>query len=281
VGDPGWPGELSVLDTALYCGTFDEGRSLREEAAMKVQLRFLEGSWTLPADGSTDEPFSLPLCLRFPENQLEPRMDGAGMVTVEPWGQGRLVSYVQPMRTVTGSLWTLDLSMYDYQPSATASLVLDGLYRLPESDELIAATLCPGDCQDFSQFRRFDSCRFDTVRRERHAVEFQGGSLLLDLHIGDSLASTEPALFVRGTGVLDGTSFDQRDYWHLIYNPEHHHFERDFIVLFDQPIAGACGLRASNFDPWKDPPPAQLSTVDCSLTEIDARSVTSETWERL
>ena len=96
-----------------------------------------------------------------------------------------------------------------------------------------------------------------------------------------SAASTEPALFHFGSGVLDQTTFEQDDYYKLIYNPEHHHFSRDFIVLFDQPISAACGIKVQNLDPWNDDPPGRVALVRCDLTEIEERRVTEELFEIL
>jgi len=56
------------------------------------------------------------------------------------------------------------------------------------------------------------------------------------------MASTEPAMFVAATGTLDGTTFIQTDYWKLVYLPAHHHFVRNFAVLFEGASSGACGL---------------------------------------
>ena len=95
------------------------------------------------------------------------------------------------------------------------------------------------------------------------------------------MAATEPAAFVRASGSLDGQSFEQADYWKLIYNPSHHHFSRDFAVLFDAPIGSACGLKATEVDPWGDAPPAQVHTIDCELGEIDERLLSSESYEEI
>jgi hypothetical protein len=112
-------------------------------------------------------------------------------------------------------------------------------------------------------------------------VLFDGGDLTLDIRMGVSMAATEPAAFVLATGTLDGQSFEQGDYWKLIYNPTHHHFSRDFAVLFDSPIGNACGLKAAELDPWGDQPPARVHTIACDLTELAERSVSSETFEEI
>jgi hypothetical protein len=112
-------------------------------------------------------------------------------------------------------------------------------------------------------------------------VTFSGGEVELYIQMGDSGDSTEPAAFVRATGTLDGVAFEQTDYYRLIYNPKHHHFERDFAVLLEEPIGGACGLKIECLDPWNEPPPSRMTTVNCDLSEIEERQVTGEVFEQL
>jgi hypothetical protein len=83
-----------------------------------------------------------------------------------------------------------------------------------------------------------------------------------------TLGGTEPGALVHAAGALDGVPFSQGDYWKLIYNPAHHHFARDFAVLFEAPIGLACGIKveAKNGDPV-------LHTVACDLANIEARTV--------
>jgi len=112
------------------------------------------------------------------------------------------------------------------------------------------------------------SCSYETGRLHTHTLELAGGGELeLSLRIGESLASTEPGAFTGATGSWGGQAFSQLDYFKLIYVPFHHHFQRNFIVLFDAPIGGACGLRVSNLDPF-DLPAGEAATVDCDLQDI-------------
>ena len=99
--------------------------------------------------------------------------------------------------------------------------------------------------------------------------------------MGESAASTEPAAFVRASGTLDGASFDQKDYWKLIYRPAHHHFQRDFGVFFDAPISGACGLKMVGLDPWEGATTVpDVELVDCDLKTVETRKTSSHVWER-
>ena len=61
----------------------------------------------------------------------------------------------------------------------------------------------------------------------------------------------------------------------MIYNPEHHHFTRDYAVLFDTPISGACGLMATRMEAYEPTGNEELHTIDCALNAIDKKEITS------
>jgi hypothetical protein len=108
----------------------------------------------------------------------------------------------------------------------------------------------------------------------RHTVTFEGGSveLLSTIEKGGVSAGTEAGDFHRASGTYRGTSFDQRDYFKLIYSPEHHHLVRNYAVLFDAPIGGACGLEIINLP--GDQKPVHVYAVDCQLTRQSELKVT-------
>ena len=83
---------------------------------------------------------------------------------------------------------------------------------------------------------------------------------------------------MRATGTFRGTDFDQRDFFKLVYNPSHHHFERHFAVLFDAPIDGVCGIEVENLEPWDDYQPDAAYAVDCALDRLSTLTVESHTW---
>jgi hypothetical protein len=121
----------------------------------------------------------------------------------------------------------------------------------------VSLSWCEDDLGDEEWCRRdrgvsFAVCNPTSYSLQTHTLELAGGSIVLKVRMGDSMASTEPAAFISGSGVLDDKQFSQEDYWKPIYRPEHHHFSRDFAVLFDEPISGACGVRMLKLDPWGD-----------------------------
>jgi hypothetical protein len=284
VGDSSWLQSVEVSHSALYCARFDESRTLEEEPHFKAMLRVIEGTYPLPhLDGLGS--LTLPVCVQMPDGQEVPVMDGVGNLhtNVSDWQDTTYYSHLleQPMEDPTGETWwmsatlRLESTVPGQQPAA---LTLDGSAAAPWSGIGGDFSLCPDDPQSCSQGRRFLSCNPTTYRLQRHGVDFEGGDLTLELRMGESVAATEPAAFVRASGTLDGQGFEQDDYWKLIYNPSHHHFSRNFAVLFDAPIGSACGLKVVGVDPWGDPPPAQVHTIDCELGAIEERALNSESF---
>ena len=65
-GDSDWPNRLEVTDGAIYCATFDESRTLKEELAKKALLRIAPGAYPLPNGPTAD--LGLPACIAYGEN---------------------------------------------------------------------------------------------------------------------------------------------------------------------------------------------------------------------
>jgi hypothetical protein len=130
-------------------------------------------------------------------------------------------------------------------------------------------------CQSFAWF---GTC---TVPDEPviNVVNLDGGSVEVTVAI-DKLSGglgTEAASFDRARGTFRGVAFDQRDYFKLVYSPEHHHFVRHFAVFFDAPIDGACGLELMNIPGAPRARPTRAFTVDCQLQRLGEVKVTSVT----
>ena len=156
-------------------------------------------------------------------------------------------------------------------------LTLDGAHLglAANTERSMSIRLCEDACGDGLGGLRFESCRFDGIATQRHVVQFEGGDIALDLRIGQSLVATQPGLFLGGFGTLDGESFDQRDYWELVYNPEHHHFSRDFVVF----TGADMGIRVTNADPFGDPPATRVHLVDRDLQVTEERAMSDDTWD--
>jgi hypothetical protein len=274
VGDAEWPNVLEATPGAIYCATFDESRTLKEELAKKALLRIPPGTYRLPTERT--ENLGLPICIAFGE-----RLMG---VPIPP----RAVAYT------TTALGT-DVShryVFDATAPSPERLLSIGFDQITPSGDPFHFTL-DGGPNDFDSFdspsfsfalcdsaeepcsydRIFDSCTHESSTLNRHELTLDTGAVVLDLRIGASAASTEPGAFVRAAGTFRGQNFEQTDYFRLIYNPEHHHFERHFAVLFDEPIDGACGLEISGVSAFDEVTPSAFS-VDCELDRLETLSVT-------
>ena len=123
-------------------------------------------------------------------------------------------------------------------------------------------------------------CQVPGLTPAQHRVSFDGGQVELTVEIdrkGGGLG-TERGEFTRATGSFKGVAFDQRDYFQLIYAPEHHHFVRHLAVLFDAPVDGACGLEFVNLAGTPSlVRTASAFTVDCQLNRLAELKVTTAT----
>ena len=270
VGDD-WAWTVPVASTALYCGMFNETRTLEQELAAKVQLQFIQGTYAVPSATGT-VPLTLPLCARFLTAGAQPVLAGVGAAQVSVNPGSISITLTQPMLANGGDAW--QLQGYIYSPTTTAgpTATIDGAYD-GGGAPVSSVMLCKGDCTTYVDQRRISSCAFEGTTLNRHTLVFDGGSAILDVRIGVTMAGTEPGIFWHAEGVLDGVAFTVDDYWRLVYNPAHHHFTRNFAVLFDSPIGAACGLRVDGFDPYTLA--ATVSTVACDLTKLQARALLS------
>jgi hypothetical protein len=279
--DGSWPDTLEVTGTGVYCAKFDETRTLKEELAKKALLRVTPGSYRLPA--REQEGLALPVCIAFGE-------DGVGVPAVP-----RSTTH---QATSTSGRTSHRYTFVSEQPDPARRLTIDLYLSLPDGEA--PGFVLNGDAPDpfgptepsngFILFesleesafvdRGFDSCTHESSRLNHHEIAFDDGELALDVRIGQSFASTEPAAFVGASGTFRGVPFEQADYFKLVYRPAHHHFERDFAVLFDEPIEGACGIQILAFpaDPEGVPPTA--ATVDCALDPVETLDVQSFTLTR-
>jgi hypothetical protein len=282
IGPASGPHQVIATDEALYCAMFDETRTLKEELAAKAMLRFAPGSYPLQPQNRAS--FALPLCFRRAAAP-HPKLGAPGPLdysssTFEGTTSHDYTSH-QPVMVGSATL-NLDARFALSQTGATVSpFMLDG-HHPPLTDTGVSFNLllCE-DPQNCWPATIFDSCHFLGNQAHLHDVELTQGKIKLELSIGDSFASTEPGAFVRASGTFRGQSFDQRDYWKLIYNPEHHHFSRDFAVLFDAPIDGVCGLEITQLEPGGDDlAPDQAFAVDCELERLQTLTVTKHTHTR-
>jgi len=286
-GETGWPHVLEVTDGAVYCGLFDENRSLKEELAAKAVLSIAPGCYPLPGEAHSD--FGLPLSVRWSEDAADTVNAGAGELTYQAnaflGSIEHQYTFVQPVSKDPPGGW-IHMQLFDSAPEGIEpELRLDGSESDPYASQYPpyrSFGWCDSkDCAAFRGF--FDSCTFLNSPLHHHEVALELGgepvaSVVFDLRIGTAFASTEPGAFVRASGTYEDESFDQQSYWKLVYNPQHHHFVRDFAVLFDAPIHGACGIEVANLEPGPANEldvPDEAYAVDCELNRIEALEVRS------
>ena len=287
VGDPTWPHVLVVTDGAEYCGHFSEARNLEQEYATKAKIRIAAGSYPLAAEDGTYD-FALPVCFeRGPGGVGGPSFAGAGQVetiyTLNTYNGYVSYSHVftQPLSFPETDTWTFQghISYWDMQGSPVEPVLAGGPLDHYDEDMGDAANLllCKSpDCDQWDDVS-FDACHPD-YPLQAHSVTFEGGQISLDVRItGGVGTSAMLSAFTRASGTLDGTAFTQTDYFKLVYSADHHHFIRNFAVLFDEPIGGACGLKVLDFV-WSLPEP-EVYTIDCDLSNLAPRSVTDASLE--
>ncbi|MFZ5478564.1 MAG: hypothetical protein ACOZNI_17470 [Myxococcota bacterium] len=281
VGDPAWEGRAEVGDGALYCVNPSEHLTLEESLAAKAQLRVVPGSYPVPVEDGDAFALGLPACVAFADG-TGLATDGAGTATVQTsaWG-GTAYSSATWWQPAGGSSIELTLTTVTEEGSAFPPVSVDGEPGDPYGGAGFFATLHPTpDGTWDAGSRGFTTCDTDTWTRGVHTVAFDGGAVELEVLIGESAASTEPSAFVRASGTLDGVAFEQRDYWALVYRPEHHHFTRHFAVILPETIGEACALRVEGLDPYGETGSETVSLAGCDLAVAATRSVESSTYTR-
>jgi hypothetical protein len=270
---------VNVTAEATYCATFDENRTLKEELAAKAMLRITPGRYALP--GADQDDLGLPSCLRFgASSSAIPVTGGQATYTAENFG-GDVRHWYQFTQTLVAASGARRLRTQLTERtlgSEIPAFVLDGTeVDFAAQDFIRYLMLCPadGDCVPDASF---DSCEHRSARLHSHELTLGSGAgtVTFELRISESFSSTEPGAFVRASGTFRGTPFEQRDYWKLVYNPAHHHFVRNFAVIFDEPIDGACGIQVTGLEPLGDAlTPDVAVSVDCELNEIGPLTVES------
>jgi hypothetical protein len=127
---------------------------------------------------------------------------------------------------------------------------------------------------------RFDSCNPERYYLDRSTVTFEGGQVEFDVRFAPLPGgNSESPVFVTASGTLDSVEFEQTDYYKLVYAATQNQALRSFAVLFDEPIDGACGLKVIDLDSLNGPELPRFYTIECDLSNLAERSVTSAVTE--
>ncbi|MCA9493687.1 MAG: hypothetical protein KC621_27330, partial [Myxococcales bacterium] len=277
-----WAGTLTSTG-ALWCAEGEESHTLEDGTAHKGQLLVRAGVWPLPDDVvQPDAPYRLPLCVLL-DGGAHPDASEVGTISAYPnEGYAGDVRWdwrvTQPMSD-GASVWELSLRAQATTADASTPghVEMSATWTDPWADQHLQVQLQRGTYPSFDAWWSFVPCDFEgAARDETSTVVFDGGEASFQLRIGTSPADTEPAMFVHAEGTLDGTPFVQDDYWKLLYAPAHHHFTRDFGVLFDAPIGSACGLKVKGVAAGYSAG-TTVELADCAMGTLEARTVTSTT----
>jgi len=266
-----------VTEAATYCVLFSEHQTFAEARASKAMVRFAPGNYPLGTKAGID--VMLPTCIRM-RSATQPSITMAAPLShTKDTFEATDTHHYAWVAPIEGHPHQSALEMqFDIRASLSAapSMMLDGTENdLEDFSSRHWLRLC-ADSADCAVGLMLDSCTHDSGTLHTHSVTLEGGEIELSLRIGQSFASTEPGAFIGATGTWQGDAFEQLDYFQLIYVPFHHHFTRSFIVMFDAPIDGACGLRLSDLDPF-DLPAGNVATVDCDLKDIASVAITAHT----
>jgi hypothetical protein len=287
IGDESWTGTLAVTTGAEYCGAFDEERTLEQELAAKMLVKIVRGTYPVPVETGKDYALSLPVCMKTANPNLQPQfiakpgtaevdintfsgtdyvrvagLQPLALPTAEPWWFQPTFVLVAKVKGEVPDVLTLDGGPMGFSGvSAALSVYADGM------DQYDVTTVQAKICED------------PTWTTNEHTVTFDGGNIKLVLRLGQNTTQTAPGMFTEAFGNIDGGAFNSDEYFQLVYRPTHHHFGRNFAVLFDSPINGACGIKIEGVDALENEPTAVVHTIDCDLTEIEEREVTDETFE--
>ncbi|MFK7930989.1 MAG: hypothetical protein AB8H79_22580 [Myxococcota bacterium] len=284
VGDGDWPWALRVTTGATLCGTFDESRTLEDELAAKAQLQVAPGRFPMPLEEG-ESTFRLPVCLVHSDGTSQ-AAGAAGLLRASVFTYNDWTTYNADLRQefVGGGGLAMGVFASAEEGEVPDDYVLDSGNNDPFGDSGASVAWCRNPDDEWCSGpngTQFVDCAGTGFGLQTHTLTFEGGEVVLHVRMGQSAAGTEPAAFVRAVGTIDGAAFDQDDYWKLIYSPEHHHFSRDFAVLFDAPIGGACGIKVLDLDPWEGAAELpKLSLIECDLTDIESRTVTQNVWDR-
>jgi hypothetical protein len=270
VGNPAWKHRVRVPAATAYCVNWRLGRTIKEELAAKTIFNFAPGDFPLIDQAST-APFALPICARRATGA--PLVAGTGTVKMSAAGGGTQFQIVQPIPGLASLHVDIGTGV-----AAMLTPTIDGR-RLSAADgaDRVVPYTCPNAICAPGDASYIQECNWEGLTPAHHKVGFQGGTADFQMNFDGRFATVgiEPALFVRATGTLNGTAFDQRDYFKLIYSPTtNHHFIRHFAVLFDAPIGGACGLEVENISAGIDATP-HVYTVTCTLDHIAELKITS------
>jgi hypothetical protein len=123
---------LKITDNAVYCGSFDESRTLTEELEMKALLKMVPGTYKIPSSGGEYE-FRMPFCLYLPTGSTvsAPSAIATGKIEATPSNFEELrfwATITQTLESDDGFDWIFQVVMEfsDTADEEDGSFLIDG-----------------------------------------------------------------------------------------------------------------------------------------------------------
>jgi hypothetical protein len=270
-GDPSGGQAVTVAEGAQFC-LFNGGLPLAQALANAAVVRLTAGLYAFP-DQSGRSRARLPFCVRAQGGRIASSAEGGELTTSRrPFlGDEMLEHFLLQPLTLGGMPHTLftQTSSYLRTGQPAPAIVIGGDTFDPVSQ--VMQQLCPGEsCSTSSEV--LAPCPAPG-EGQAATVHFDRGEMTVTTVVaGGGGGSVSAAILARAGGNLDGTSFEQADYFRLAHRPDHHNLGGGYLVLFERPIGQACGIEAyvpsRDGSYWVDAPAAWL--VGCDLSRLEA-----------
>jgi hypothetical protein len=271
VADAAWSYAITVTGEAVLCsyafGSLDDGiRNAR-------RIRFVPGTYPFP-DVAGQYSFLIPAC--------GVDRDGRQTVTSAP---GTLDLRIDPLIGLLNRQYRIETPFGDGSIRADISLWDRTSEGMPIPELILDANPSHGTFPDYEvMYLACPSTGCTGVEQlwpcpapgsgQASSITFDRGRLDVATYLFPAFGPSRPAALTRATGMIDGVAFEEDDYFQLAHRPDHHNRGGAYLVVFDQPIAGACGIEAqipsSDGSFWIDRPAAWL--IGCDLVEIEELS---------
>jgi hypothetical protein len=264
-----WDYQAIVTNDALLC-VVNQGRTVEQAMRNKAQLRLVASSYPLP---DTDGTYAvmIPACIRVPGRE-ESHHAGEGVLTVSSRDIGgtiRQYEFTQPMR-VGLQRWDAGWNAHLYFPGGVQPQIIfdNRLNRFEGGTEVFVGYRL--GVEGFEQAWQTLPCDPAMANLRVTIATFDRGSLTVEADVYSEVAfgGHAPAILRRVHGELDGVPIDQNDYDRLSHLPAHHNWGGSFLVMFEEPIGQACGIKLDVPSIDGGGPSLGAWTVDCDLAPL-------------
>jgi hypothetical protein len=219
---------ISVPQPLGLCGHFVEGSAIEEEYANKIQLTVAQTHVELPRAVGTYEIPALITGGTYTPAHLPVTAGATATYTVTQVGTYLARDYAQ---TLTAGGHTIALEMPVYLPETGGGLLMADPAPYPSLWGVVDGG--PGRVQAWS----CSPLQYQPWRLTGAIAGGAGGDgFAIDLRYEPPAAGSGPMFPIRAEVTLGGETRVVEDYDHLVYAGEHHNWNNQYWVLFDDPI---------------------------------------------